>query len=210
MTPLETRTVNGFTVEIHYDPDATSPREMDPGVGMVLYHRQYNFPNDAGIDLDDFDGWGEVRDKLTRDGAVYVLPVYMLDHSGIALSVRDFRDSWDSGMAGIAYVTRQNWKDIQGAEWTGSEEDRAQAHRLISAEVTLYGQYVNGECYYYVITDTDGEVMEAPGGYIGWDGIEEDAVSMANSLTHDPKCNGEINRRAGTIEHAADCPVHSS
>lgn len=210
MAPLETREVNGFTIEFHYDPDATSPRDDDPGVSMVLYHRQYNFPNDAEISFSDWENLGDIGDYLTCKGALLVVPVYMLDHSGVSLSVRDYADSWDSGQVGFAYITPENWKNTQGAEWTGSGEDRAQAHRLISAEVTTYGQYVNGECYYYVITDTDGEVMETPGEYIGWDDIEEDAVSMANSLTHDPKCNGEINRRAGTIEHTADCPVHTS
>lgn len=208
MTLIERRKVNGFTVEISYDPDASSPRDDDPGTEMVLYHRQYTFPNDAGIDLDLYGGWTEIADVLTRCGALYILPVYMLDHSGVALSVRDFGDPWDSGQAGVAYVTRDIWKDTQGAEWTGSDEDRAQAAAMIKADVELYGSYVNGECYWYRVLDWDGEEMEASHGFIGWEHAEAAATEAAEGLTHEPKCTGTLDRRTGTITHDRECPVH--
>ena len=34
-----------------------------------------------------------------------VLPVYLLDHSGLAMSTTDFNDRWDSGQVGIIFVS---------------------------------------------------------------------------------------------------------
>lgn len=63
---------NGFTVTIWYDEDAESPREDQAYAvsGLVMKGRNWNFPNDAGISLDDFSGWGEVTERLMKPYAV--------------------------------------------------------------------------------------------------------------------------------------------
>jgi hypothetical protein len=124
MTTIETTTVNGFTVEIHQDYDPGSPREWAHGAELVLNHRSYNLPNDAGIDFRQFNSWGEVRVHLLGLGALATIPVYAYIHSGIALRAGEsFSDPWDSGCLGLAYVTQQNWKETQGdVEWTGSDD----------------------------------------------------------------------------------------
>lgn len=201
MSPVETEEVNGFTIEYHYDQDAESPREF-PGCSLVMRARGWDFPNDGEVDFSE-----NIKDQLIELGALHIMPVYMLDHSGISLSVRDFADPWDSGQVGFAYVTRQNWEDTQGTPWTGSDENRAQAASLCEADVELYSQYVNGECFYVRVLDTDGEEMETF-SVLGMEAAQEEARMEAEHMTHDPKCNGEINRRAGIIEHSQPCPLH--
>jgi len=216
MQPISTSEVNGFTVEIFPDEDASSPRDDDsPGCGLVMAARSWDFPNDAGVNFDDFGGWAEIAEHLTTaEGALVVAPVYMIDHSGIALRAgRDFSDcdpgDWDSGQAGLAYVTPQIWADTQGQPWTGSEADREQAYRLITGDVETYGQYVNGEVYGYTITDPiDGEEVEACWGIYGYSEAEDEAKQVAESLTHEPKCTGTLNHRSGQVEHAGACPLH--
>jgi hypothetical protein len=210
MTMIEAREVNGFRVEFYHDPDTESPRDMTHGCEMVLSHRKYDLPNDAGLDLDDFGGWGEVGEALEKDGALLVLPVYMMDHSEVSLSVADYGDPWDSGQLGLAYVTPQNWADTQGTKWTGDQSQVEQAQRLIADEVQIYGQYLNGECFGFRVLDFDGEELDSCWGFIGFDTVEEAAGESARDLERKPKCTGTLNRRTGEVEHSGHCPVHGN
>src|SRR5215469_11084127 len=116
MTALSTETVNGFTVKIWYEEDAESPHDWElRGADMVLSLRNYDLPNDAGVDTSES---GMNLDELTvylKDelGALLVLPVYGYEHSGIALTAGPrrypFDCPWDSGVAGVAYVTPRIW-----------------------------------------------------------------------------------------------------
>jgi hypothetical protein len=207
---IDSEMINGFTVTYDHDPAGMfSPRDdYCHGCEMVMRHKRYSLPNDAGLDLGDFSGWKEVRERILQDGALIVLPVYMLDHSGVALSVTPFGDRWDSGQIGVAFVTRENWADTQGTDWTGSEEQLQRARELITGDVRDYSMYLGGEVYGYVVTDTDGEVMDSSGGFLGWDAVREAASEMAHYLVHDVKCNGELNRRTGEVDHEGPCPVH--
>ena len=211
MTTIDTTTVNGFTVELHYDEDSESPRDWTHGAELVLAHKRYSFPNDAGISFDDFDSISEIRDYLLSEGALATLPVYMYEHGGIALSVGEaFSDPWDSGVLGLAYVTPQNWKDTQGdVEWTGSDDQLATAAALMKGDVATYGQYLNGEVYGYVIIDpVDGEVVASLWGMYGYEYAEQEAADAANALTHEPKCSGRLDHRSGTIKHDGPCAIH--
>jgi hypothetical protein len=75
MTTANSYQRNGFTVEIWYDEDATSPRDQyDPVSGLVMWGRNYNFPNDAGMPLppdDGFGSWSEVAERLMKPYAVF-------------------------------------------------------------------------------------------------------------------------------------------
>lgn len=217
MEYLSKSTVNGFTVTLHHDYDAEDPRDWSHGAELVYGHRRYNFPNDAEIDFDDFDSWTHVADYLkVHEDALLVLPVYMIDHSGLAFRVgRSFAaedpGQWDSGVIGLAYVTPTNWAETQGSEWTGSDEQLEQARKLIESDVETYGQYVNGDVYGYQVTDPlDGEVVDSCWGFFGFDYAESEAASAAEALTHQVKCTGTLNRLTGEVEHpTGECQVHN-
>lgn len=89
-----------------------------------------------------------------------VLPVYMHDHSGIALSTAPFNGphaAWDSGQIGYIYATR--------GECTPE---------MLAAEVKQYGHYLNGNCYAVQIEHDAGEtdfIALTPGFY--WDAGDE-------------------------------------
>ncbi len=221
MQAISKNEINGFTVEIYPDEDASSPRDDDsPGCRLALSHQRYDLPNDAGVNFDAFGGWDAVAAYITEtEAALIVVPVYMIDHSGLALQAgHDFSDAdpgqWDSGQVGFAYVTPQIWQDTQGPPWTGSEEDREQARRLIAGDVEVYGYYLNGDVYGYTVTDpADGEEVDACWGFYGSESAEQAATASAASLTHEPKCSGTLNTRTGQIEHAGHgkaCSLHPS
>jgi len=212
---------NGFTVTISYDPDCPSPRDDEsPGARLALFHRRYTFPDDAGLDRDNYESWADMAAHLRSDhGALYLMAVYMIDHSGLAFRTVEpdagnpfFEDpgQWDSGIVGFGYVTAETWKETDGTEWAGSEEQLARARQLIRSDVEQYGMYVNGECYSYVITDEYGEQVDdgCCNGIIGMEWVTEEANMDADNREHVTKCNGRLDRAAGTIVHAGPCPLH--
>lgn len=211
---IETFKHNGFTIGIEYDEDTETPRQPDEiGCQLVMSHKRYDWPNDAGINFDDFDGWAAIAEELsTNHGALVVANVYAYEHSGVAFKTGErtgqFADQWDSGVAGLAYVTAEDWKRTQIAAWSGSAEDIAQARKLIAGDVQLYGQWANGECYGYRITDEYGDEVAASWGFIGWDTVTEAAEEAADELQHVAKCNGTLNRETGDVEHTGPCPLH--
>jgi hypothetical protein len=215
MGAIETFKANGFTVEIHHDPDTENPHNEQFARGCQLAMRgdRYDWPNDAGIVFGDFDGWGEIAGVLRANyDAVVVDYVYVYDHSGVSFTTGErtypFDDRWDSGNAGLAYVTRSGWKESQGADWTGTDEEITQAHALIAGEVEIYGQWAGGECYGYRIIDEYGELREDCWSYIGYDNVTQAANSAAAALEHEIKCNGKLDRKAGAIGHDGPCPMH--
>jgi hypothetical protein len=217
MNTVDTATVNGWQIEIVYDEDgaANNPRDWCHGTDLALTHRRYDLPDDSGY-AGNYDDLAELEAALREDhDALYVETVYGYDHSAFVLKARErtgqFADRWDSGIAGLAYVTRANWADTQGTEWTGSEDDIKRASELIKSDIDTYNSWANGEVYGYIITDpVDGETIDSCWGFVGEsDYAMEEAKSVAESADHVTKCNGTLNRVTGEVDHAGDCPLHS-
>lgn len=211
---LDTQEINGFRVEIDQDQDPMSPRDDDsPGARLVMWGKNYDFPNDAGIDIGSYYGWAAIEQMLQeRDDVLVTAPIWVYDHSGIAFKTGErtypFDDRWDSAQCGVAYVDRKTWADCMGTEWTGSDEQRQQALKLIAGDVETYGQYVNGEVYGYTVTDpADGEVVDSCWGFYGWDYVVAEATAAAENAVRQVKCSGELNRLTGQVEHGKACEL---
>ena len=103
-----------------------------------------------------------------------VLPVYMYEHSGIALSTGPFNCRWDSGSLGVIFtkITPQSCPE-------SVEED-------MKRQVEDYSNYVNGDVFQWSIRDSDGDFVESCGGYLGdTDYCEEDGLSVLEALLKD-------------------------
>ena len=172
MRALETTQHRGITIEIHHDQDCESPREYDNLGTIIGWHRNYRLSDKCaptGIEPSDFD----------PTAYAVCLPVYMLDHSGIALSTADFCDRWDSGQVGWIYATRAKILDnFQRKHLTAAV--RQQAIDVLKSEIAEYGRYVNGECYGYVIKDDDGDELDACWGFIGFEYVQDEAKRQAD------------------------------
>jgi hypothetical protein len=187
MDAIETREVHGFSCEVVYDFDPMSPRDYgDMGTKFVLSHGRYDFPNEAGIDLDEYGSWEEVTEALSDHyGALVAFPVHAYEHGGIAMSVGDrtglFSDPWDSGFLGVVYVDAHCWEVTQGSPWTGSEEDLMRAGNMAKAEVEEYAQYVNGEVFGFIVKSPTGEIVESCWGFYSIDDAMAEAVAEAEA-----------------------------
>ena len=94
-----------------------------------------------------------------------VLPVYLLDHSGLSVSTTDFNDPWDSGQTGIIFASLDKIREEYGVK-TVTPEIRHKAEDLLRGEVEQYDAYLNGECYGYELYK-NGEVVDSCWGFTG-------------------------------------------
>lgn len=165
-TLLETEDYKGYTIELHYDESPSDPwREYDHCGSLVLSHRQYDFPNDAELRFEDFGSWTEVEAELRENhDAALILPVGMIDHSGISIYIGTTSpfdpQGWDSGQIGFAFLTTEKLS----TEWNGDAE-RGEAY--LRDCVKEYGDYVNGSVYGFVVKDQNDDVVDSCFGFIG-------------------------------------------
>ena len=145
---------------IHQDTDCESPRESDCLGTLCLFHGRRNVPDEGGM--------GPEKTHAYVNGPEFKgvwLPVFMYDHSGVALSTDrsyPFNCPWDSDMLGVIYVDAVKMQD-EGLHLN------ADCTRYFEREVETFGLWLNGECYGYVIKDENGEEVDSCWGFIGHD-----------------------------------------
>lgn len=166
--------VNGLTVAIYHDEDCESPRENDNLGTIATWHRRYNL-GDVQPTIDP----REYQAGLPK-GSI-VLPVYMYEHGGIALSTGrtgQFGDPWDSGQLGIIHIAPDKVRsEFQCKRITAKVRD--QVIDGLMAEVEEYSRYVSGECYGYVISSPDDDCIDSCWGFIGYEYVQQEARSAA-------------------------------
>ena len=125
-------------------------------------------------------------DKLiedaVRDGYV-ILPLYLMDHSGISMSVGSFGCPWDSGQVG--WITCD--KETINREFNG---DRDLAEKCLLAEVMTYDQYLTGNVFGFIVEerddddDSDWEETDSCWGFYGSD-VRENGMAghLGDELT---------------------------
>ena len=127
-----------------------NPREYDNLGSMVCYHRRYTLgdkdeylPGHYKPNSGNFGGWGEMREYFEKVHDLAVcLPIYMYDHSGIAVSTKPFSCPWDSGRIGFIFVSKAKLRKEYGVKRV-TASIVAKAIRILEAEVEEYNQYLN-------------------------------------------------------------------
>jgi hypothetical protein len=81
-----------------------------------------------------------------------ILPVFVLDHSGISISTRDFNDSWDSYIAGFIYV--DNYKVMEVNDILLFDGNTVEdTERILNAEIEIYNNYVQGNVFGFILEE---------------------------------------------------------
>ena len=153
-------------VRVEPDPEPINPREEFDHVGkMACWHERYNLG-----DVQPKEPPDEFLESLPEDSLI--LPLYLLDHSSLALSVEPFSDPWDSCIVGYIYTT----PEIIDEAFDG---DRELAKRCLKAEVAEYNTYLSGEVYGVVVETYDDDKLidtESCWGYYGYEYAKEEAA----------------------------------
>lgn len=154
----------GYKIEISHDPNAENPLHSWDILGTFSCpHRRYNLSSKDNV----FDDFGELLEYV-KNKDVISLPIYLYDHSGIALSTSPFACKWDSGQVGYVHVTKQkvrkefNWKII-------TAKRLKQIYEYLKGYVETMDDYVRGYVYGFTIFAPNGEEVDSVWGYFGND-----------------------------------------
>lgn len=127
---------------------------------------------------------------LERHANIVALPLYLYEHSGIAMSTTSFNDRWDSGQIGWIYtdketvlshggkiqsskgnlikITERNWKEG--------------AYQNLKEEIKIYDMYLQGQVYGIVIEKYDSDLKEFDEINSCWgfydDGYDEEKILL--------------------------------
>jgi hypothetical protein len=176
----------GFQIEIEQDMEPMDPRKDFDGFGKLLCsHKRYTLGDEHAYKASDFHTWAEWQGQIEEDFDVAVLlPVYMLDHSGLTISTTPFSCPWDSGQIGFIFCTNKQVLE----EFAGDTE---KARQCLLGEVATYDQFLRGDVWCYIIRtpsardghgeEIDGEVVESCGGFFGYEYCVTEAKSCAEA-----------------------------
>lgn len=148
---------------------------------------------DAEYDLDaDFDAIAEqAEDYLSQADCCSLLgeceelvisTISMLDHSGVSVWIGNPSDPWDSGIIGFIYQTKKDTIEQNGAT---EENWKEVAWENMEAEMSIYANYLEGECYGFVVEDKDGGQVDSCWGYIGDSGIKKIKDECKSTIDHE-------------------------
>jgi hypothetical protein len=155
--------VGNISVEIYYDSDSESPRLWSPMTKFVMDHNRYDLPNEIDFQFDDYDSWEEVSVELCKDYN-WVFTVYMLDHGAATLSLRPFKDKWDSGMVGFVCLSES---DVFSNFALGTDWDE-KARQVVESEFEEYKNWMDGNVFgFRVFEDTEEIECNQQWGFIG-------------------------------------------
>lgn len=191
-----TEEYKGYTISVCRDDNAQSPDDWGSNdVFLVGFHRQFFVQrNGFGEEVIGLLNEKEIYDESLAERVkqikkeYHVFPLYAYIHSGIALSLKDPSDTWDSGMVGYVLVKKTLFKTTKKA-W-----DAAQAL------VGDWRAYLDGDIYAVSIKELD----DSSSGWVSQDGAESgisEAKAIIDAHIKSYTEHGEV-RRVGVCEHS--------
>lgn len=190
MNAIETIQHASKTITIYQDTDAETPRDWDNAGTLVCFHRRYELGDkDHGYRSDDYSSWAELEKAIIREHKpVVILPLSLIDHSGISIYVGGGAHAcdpggWDSGQIGFAYVTRESALKEWGKGKRVTAKVRARAKACLEAEIEVYDQYLRGDTYGYCVRNEDDVDLDSCCGFFGMESVIEAAKESAESIT---------------------------
>jgi hypothetical protein len=192
MEPIETISGKaGLEARIYQDEDPESPRGWDNLGRIATVHLRNSRLTDEseGHLPEDLSGWDAVERYLERErGAAIILPVFMYDHGGVAISTSSFigraqHASWDSGQVGFIYATRAAiLKEYSVTRITAGT--KAKVIKVLEGEIETFNQYISGDVFGYQIVkpcptcgQENSDVLDSCWGFYGLDYARKEATS---------------------------------
>ncbi|WP_133621433.1 hypothetical protein [Hydromonas duriensis] len=127
-------------------------------------------------DNDELNRAGLDRAQAWVEQNMIVLPLYLMDHSGLSMRTSPFGCSWDSGQVGFIFCTKDKARQELGVKrLTARHIERIEL--MLKNEVELYSNYLNGSVYCYHSDELD----VSSGGFFGYDHDESGLVESAIS-----------------------------
>jgi hypothetical protein len=167
MPPVATHTYKYHRIALYADDSPESPRDWDTLGTLVCWHRRYRLGDALPEALRSSCSHHSDPDSLERFQAwahqqrrtLLILPVYLYDHSGLALATRPFSCTWDSGQVGWIFASHAHIRAAFGVRRL-TAAILARATASLRAEVETYSRSLDGDVYGYRLfgpeaTDTE-------------------------------------------------------
>lgn len=189
------KTIGKYKIEITQETDCEvfNPRQDDNLGTMICFHNRYVLGDkDHGYSTDDYNSFEEMEQAIWKnENAGVVLPLYLLDHSGITMNTTGFSCPWDSGQIGFIFISKEKMRYEYSCKRVSMKLSRRVAGYLKS-EVQTYDQYLTGDIWHYCITNTEtDEEVDAVGGYFGSsDAMESAEETVKYLIQNDKEKNG--------------------
>lgn len=166
-TEATTIPYKGFNINIYNDEYAENPRDaFDYSSHFYNNTLRHTFDSRRESSIEDIVENGGLSKEFLQD-YIYV-PVYLLDHSGEAVSTSPFGDPWDSGLFGILAESKENVKEEFGCKIV-SKKRREMIEQRLKAEVEEFNQWLQGDVYGFTVTKPDDpdDVLDSCWGFYG-------------------------------------------
>lgn len=125
-------------------------------------------------------GYAELMTRIRKE--YFILPIYKYEHSGVAYSTSPFSCRWDSGHIGYIYVSKDTIKREYNVK-NLTQTIISNVNQLMINTIDVFSSWANGECYYYNLTDSNGD-LDACGGFIGSDHTKNGILEYVPEVFH--------------------------
>jgi len=165
----------GYDIKIAQDEIAESPREWADDSCMICFHTRYSLGDKHNLSVEE---GREFFRNPPKD--IYILPLYLYDHSGITISTTPFSCRWDSGQVGYIYISKEKVKEVFNCKKLSKEREKA-AYQFLRDEVSAYDSYIGNDVYGCIITK-DGEDVDSLWEIYGYDEAMSDAKKYIDNM----------------------------
>jgi hypothetical protein len=194
----ETQEYKGYTIKVMYDDSPLNPRTEWDNLGvMICVHRRYDLGNIQEHSAEAID------EHIKEQEIAVILPLYLMDHSGLSISTGPFNDPWDSGQVGYIYLTR---KTVE-REWGWARLTQARKNQLrkyLIAEVEMYDAYLTGQVYGFEVFNSTGGSVDSCWGFYGQDGLK-DMINECHATIDNEVQEDAV--KAEAFERMGECAV---
>lgn len=196
----------GEQIEIHYDHDPINPLDCDGLFNFFTFEKRYrsihehNYSSmkewyDEMLFEGAFDkhtthagdaGMGPVgrakylAEKLYKKG-YFALPILKYEHSDVKYYLGDSIDYWDGSVVGFVWVNRSEICREYGQKII-TKNLRQQLEKSIDSMLKSYTDYANGYVYSYFHYDSEGELIDSCGSYMGYASDQELLEEMLHNI----------------------------
>lgn len=187
--------LDGFTAEIVQDQSGDTcgdPRDADNLGKIVHWHQRYTIASDAErVDDDRFRSITHIERFLgIVEQAVCIVPLGMVDHSGVTFYAGSGSHAcdaggWDSGQVGFVYTTAERVRELCGEypykprDFDGTADEWLR--KQLVSEIRALAAYAEGNVFFHRITNPEGEEVDSCYGYLAVSGDGDDGLDDLRS-----------------------------
>jgi len=182
METIEEIDYKGYSIKIYYDDLVESPREWDNLGEMICFHKRYLLGDKHNFSVEEAREYAEENISY---------PLYLLDHSGLMMSINNFQDPWDSGQVGWIVASKEKIRNEFNVKRI-SKKLEEKVKEILRNEVEIYNDYLMGNVYCYNVINKDGEIIDSCGGFYGYDFETNGLLEFAKSAIDYELSNGQL------------------